>query len=211
MQTKIGLVDDHQLFLKSLCLMLESFKKYEVIVEALNGSDLQEKLEKAKQIPDLILLDVNMPVMGGLETAKWLQQNYPSIKLVALSMNDSDKSIINMIKAGCCAYILKETHPLEFAKALEDIVSKGYYNGDASNINFRRLLEAEKAAIALSEKEKEFLALTCTEMTYKQIADKMKVSERTVDGYRETMFAKLKVQSRVGLVMEAIRKEYISI
>jgi len=211
MNIKIGLLDDHQLFLKSLSLMLLSFKKYTVVIEALNGKELQEKIQQLNDLPDIILIDVNMPVMGGVETAIWLHEQYPHIKLVALSMNDSDKTIIDMIKAGCCAYLLKDTHPNELEKALEEIAAKGYYNADVSNINFRRLLQAEKEALALSEREKEFLKLSCSDMTYKEIAQLMHVSERTVDGYRESLFLKLKVQSRVGMALEAIRKELVKL
>ena len=121
MKIKIGLVDDHQLFLKSLGLMLANFKKYEVILEALNGKELQEKIRQLGSPPEIIFIDVNMPVMGGIETAAWLSANYPNIYLVALSMNDSDKTIISMIKAGCCAFLLKDIHPNELEKAIEEI------------------------------------------------------------------------------------------
>jgi len=211
MKTSIGIVDDHQLFLKSLSLMLKSFKVYDVIVEAVNGKELQDKILQTGIAPSIMLIDVNMPVMNGIETAKWMSANYPQVKLVALSMNDNDTVIIDMIKAGCCAYLLKETHPDELEKALQEINAKGYYNADASNINFRRLLQSEKEAVQISEKEKQFLQHACSDMTYKEIAALMFLSERTIDGYRETLFGKLKVQSRVGLAMEAIRKGLVSL
>jgi DNA-binding NarL/FixJ family response regulator len=211
MKISVGIVDDHQLFLKSLSLMLKSFNIYQVVVEALNGKELQEKLPKCNTLPSILLLDVNMPEMNGIETAKWVNKNYPEIKLVALSMNDNDSTIIEMIKAGCCAYLLKETHPDELEKALQEIHQKGYYNADISNVNFRRLLQSEKEAVHLNEKEKIFLQHACTDMTYKQIAALMFLSERTIDGYRETLFGKFKVQSRVGLAMEAIRRGIVSL
>lgn len=211
MKIPIGIVDDHQLFLKSLGLMLKSFNDYDVVVEALNGKELQEKMPQLSTLPSIMLVDVNMPVMNGMETAKWLSKQYPDMKLVALSMNDADTIVIDMIKAGCCAYLLKETHPDELEKALQEIHSRGYYNADASNINFRRLLQVEKDAVQISEKEKQFLQYACTDMTYKQIAAAMFLSERTIDGYREALFGKLKVQSRVGLAMEAIRKGLVSL
>src|SRR6187431_2447829 len=197
MKISIGIVDDHQLFLKSLSLMLKSFKVYDVVAEAVNGKELQEKILQSDVIPSIMLIDVNMPVMNGIETAKWLHTNYPQIKLVALSMNDNDAIIIDMIKAGCCAYLLKETHPDELERALQEIHSKGYYNADASNINFRRLLQSEKDSLNISEKEKLFLQHACSDLTYKEIAALMFLSERTIDGYRESLFGKLKVQSRV--------------
>lgn len=212
MKIAVGLVDDHQLFLKSLSLMIESFGKYEVVVEALNGKDLQEKFNTLARIPELILLDVNMPVMDGRTTAQWLQQQYPSIKLAALSMNDKDHAIVAMFKAGCCAYLLKDTHPTVLEKALEEILVRGYFNADNLNWNFRKLLQSNtQSEIKLSEKEKIFLRFACSELTYKEIAARMNLSERTIDGYRETLFEKFKVQSRVGLCLEALRKEYVSL
>ena len=213
MKTTIGIVDDHKLFSKSLSLLLESFSVYDVIIEANNGIDLQNKIIGKQTLPEIIFLDINMPEMDGIATAKWLNEKYPSIKLVALSMNNSDRSIIEMIKAGCCSYLLKDTHPDELEKALHDINKKGYYNGDATNIHYRRLLTAEHESPNwnISDKEKIFIKLACSDMTYKQIASEMNCSERTIDGYRETLFKKLKVQSRVGLAMEAIRKDLMQL
>lgn len=213
MKINIGLVDDHQLFLKSLGLMLDSFGNYKVVVEATNGKELQDKMKQIAEMPDIMLIDVSMPVMNGIETAEWLTKNYPAIKLVALSMNDNDNSIIAMIKAGCCAYLLKETHPNELEKALEEINNKGYYNGDSSNINFRRLLitENKNKQLNLTEKEKIFLVHACSDLTYKQIAVLMQVSERTVDGYREKLFQKFNVQSRVGLALEALKNGIVQL
>lgn len=212
-KTRIGLVDDHQLFLKSLSLMLESFGDYQVVVEATNGKELQEKLAATNEVPELFLVDVNMPVMNGVETVSWLSSACPASKIIALSMNDNDRTIIDMFRAGCSAYLLKDTHPSELEKALKEVLGKGYYNADAANINFRRLLQAqhETSSVNITEKEKQFLQLACSDLTYKQIASEMKLSERTVDGYRETLFTKLKVQSRVGLALEAIRRELVKI
>jgi DNA-binding NarL/FixJ family response regulator len=211
MKTSIGIVDDHLLFAKSLGLMLQSFNDYEVVVEAQNGKDLQDKLPKLKAPPSIMLIDVNMPVMNGLETARWLHGFHPKMKLVALSMNDGDKIVIDMIKSGCCAYLLKETHPDELEKALEEINAHGYYNADASNIHFRRMPSAEKETAHINEKEKLFLQHACSDLTYKQIASLMNLSERTIDGYREILFGKLNVQSRVGLALESIRRGLVSL
>jgi DNA-binding NarL/FixJ family response regulator len=211
MKTTIGIIDDHILFSKSLGLMLDSFRVYDVIIEALNGKDLQEKIAKGKKVPSILLIDVNMPVMNGVETATWVARHFPAVKMVALSMNDDEKVIIDMIKAGCCAYLLKETHPDELEKALHEISTTGYYNADASNINARRAAVAEKGAVQVSEKEKAFLQYACSDLTYKQIAALMNLSERTIDGYREVLFHKLNVQSRVGLALEAIRTGLVAL
>lgn len=214
MKTLIGLVDDHQLFLKSVSLMIESFGHYDVVVEALNGRDLQEKMKKnTTEIPEIMLIDVNMPTMDGIETTTWLNAQYPAMKLAALSMNDKDQSIIKMFKAGCCSYLLKDIHPTELEKALIQIKEKGHYNSDVTNINFRKLLlqGEEKQDIILTTKEAQFLNFACSELTYKQVAAEMNLSERTIDGYREALFQKFHVQSRVGLCLEALRKEFVTL
>lgn len=213
MKIPIGLVDDHQLFLRSLGLMLSSFENYVVTIEALGGKDLQAKLKSAKILPKIILVDVNMPVIDGIETAKWLQAHYPEIKLVALTVNNSEKAIIGMIRAGCCAYLLKDIHPDELEKALNEISSKGFYNADISNINYRRLIlyEDETKSLNITDKEKEFLELVCEARSNKQIIEIMGVSDRTIDGYCNSLFAKLGVHSRVGLVIEAIKREIVNL
>jgi len=213
MKITLGIVDDHQLFLKSLSLLISSLEDFSILVEAMNGKDLIEKLEAKKIEPDIILLDVNMPVMDGRQTAEYLTQKFPAIKLVALSMKDDDATIISMIKAGCCSYLLKDIHPEELNKALHEIHKKGYYNSDAANINYRRLLQHQEKQneLQLTEKEKQFLQFACSDATYKQIASEMHVSERTVDGYRENLFKKLNVQSRTGMALEAIRRNLVNL
>lgn len=212
MKINIGIVDDHQLFLKSLSILIESFPTFDIVVDALNGESLITKLASAKVLPDIILLDVNMPVMDGAKTASVISVKYPLIKLVALSMKDDDTSVINMIKAGCCAYLLKDIHPDELEKALNEVYSKGYYNADISNINYRRLImKTKEESIVFTERERTFLKLACSDLTYKQISAEMHLSERTIDGYREALFEKLNVQSRVGMVLEALRRNLVSL
>ena len=213
MKIPVGIVDDHQLFLKSLGLMLSGFDNYTVTIEALSGKELQQKMQVTEILPQIILLDVNMPVMDGVETASWLHTHYPDIKLVALSVNDTDKAIISMIRAGCCAYLLKDIHPNELEKALDEINIKGYYNADAGNINYRRLLmyEDKNDPLYITEKEKQFLQFAFLEMSYKQIADAMSVAERTVDNYRDSLFIKLGVHSRIGLILEALKRDLVKL
>ncbi|RYE29957.1 MAG: response regulator transcription factor [Sphingobacteriales bacterium] len=211
MSINVGMVDDHQLLLKSLSALVNSIPDCHVSLEALNGEELLRKLEQVKGKPDLLLMDVNMPVMDGIEAAKKVSAKYPEIKMVALSMKDDDLTIIKMIKAGCCAYLLKEIHPSELEKALLEVYNTGYYNADAANINFRRLIKRaiEQDSVMITQKEMIFLKLACSDRTYKQIANEMNLAERTIDGYRESLFLKLNVQSRVGMVLEALRREIV--
>ncbi len=205
----IGLVDDHQLFSKSLGLLLATFKNFEVVIDAVNGKDLQTKMTLTKTVPNIMLIDVSMPIMDGPQTAEWLHLAYPNMYLVALSMNDDEETIIKMLKAGCCAYLFKDIHPNELEHALEEVQRLGYYN---PAINFQKLMEnKDPISSFLNEKEFEFLKLACSELTYKEVARKMKVSERSIDGYRETLFEKLNVQSRTGLALEAIRRGLVKL
>ncbi|MHA4844591.1 response regulator transcription factor [Flavitalea antarctica] len=211
MKINIGVVDDHQLFLKSLSSLLKDFPGFYVLLEATNGESLLQKLQQASVLPDILLLDVNMPIMDGPATAQAVSTKYPTIKLVALSMKEDDTSVISMIKSGCCSYLLKDIHPDQLEKALLEINEKGYYNADVMNINYRRLLLKTEDKIIFSERERTFLKLACSDLTYKQIANEMHLSERTIDGYRETLFEKLNVQSRVGMVLEALRRNLVTL
>lgn len=209
----VGIVDDHQLFVRSLSLLVNSFEGFVTVVDALNGDLLLRRLETIPVQPDILLIDVNMPGKDGVATATIVARDYPLIKMVALSMNDDDLSIINMIRAGCCAYLLKGVHPVELEKALGEIHKKGYYNADTYNLNYRRLLlHADRPDHPpLSAKETRFVQLACSELTYKEIAAQLYLSERTIDGYRESVFQKLNVQSRVGMVMEALRLKMVQL
>jgi DNA-binding NarL/FixJ family response regulator len=213
MTLNIGIADDHQLFLKSVSILIESFTGFKISVDALNGEVLLKKLEHLHLLPDIILLDVNMPVMDGPKTAAAVSEKFPLIRLVALSMKEDDASVIKMIKNGCCAYLLKDIHPDELEKALMEVYKTGYYNADVSNIRYRRLImkQQEEAKLHLSDRELVFLKFACSDLTYRNIAEKMHLAERTIDGYRESIFQKLNVQSRVGMVLEALRRNLVSL
>lgn len=212
-EIKIGLVDDHQLFIKSLQLMISSIEGFRVVLDATDGIALQEKLKTNTELPDVILIDVDMPRMNGMETTRWLRVNYPQIKSIALSMNNHEAVIISMIKEGCKTYLLKDTHPTELENALREVHVRGFYNADLKDKSLASLLMSEQfqAGNDLSDRELEFLKLATSDSTYKQIATMMKLSERTIDGYRESLFNKFNVQSRTGMVLEAIRRGLVKV
>lgn len=210
----VAIADDHELVLKSLGMLIDSFPQFTVVAEALNGSVLISKLRLMKSLPAIVLLDVNMPVLDGPGTALILRDEFPTIKVAALSMDNEEKTVLQMIRNGACAYLLKESHPNLLEKALTDIATKGYCNTDALNINFSKLLQTESTGKAtdiplLTTREQEFLQLACSEYTYQYIAAEMKVSESTVETYRKSVFQKFGVQSRTGMVLEAIRRKLI--
>ena len=213
---KVVLIDDHVLLRNGLANLVKSFENYTVLFEANNGQHFIEQLNP-NYLPDIVLMDINMPVKDGFETSLWLKQNYPYIKVLALSMYDNEQSIIRMLKNGAKGYILKDTDPKEFKAALDSIFSKGFYY---SELVAGKLIHAVNnlgdtdpgiQSLGLNDRETEFLKLACTEMTYKEIADKMFVSPRTIDGYRDALFEKLNVKTRVGLVMFAIKNGIVNV
>ncbi len=211
MKITIGIADDQQLFLKSLSNLISSFKDFEVTVEALNGEELLKQLAVLKTLPDILLIDVQMPAMDGPTAVAKIAAGYPSVKTVALSMKEDDHSILSMLRAGCSAYLLKDLHPRELEKALIEVRETGYYNSDSFSLHYRRLLRKQgEDEIKLTDREKAFLKLACSDFTYKEIASKMFLSEKTIDGYREALFVKLNVKSRTGMALEAIKSGLVA-
>jgi DNA-binding NarL/FixJ family response regulator len=211
MKISIGIADDQQLFLRSLSILINSFDNFEVIVEALNGEALIKAIQRLPGIPDIVLIDVKMPVMDGPAAAAKISAAYPEIRMVALSMKEDDHSILSMLRAGCSAYLLKDVHPRELEKALLEVQETGYYNSDTFNTHYRRVLKnIINEEIKLTDREKMFLTLACSDFTYKEIASKMFLSEKTIDGYRESLFQKLNVKSRVGMALEALKKNLVA-
>ncbi len=212
----IVLTDDHSLLRNGLASLVQSLG-HTVLFEADNGKDFIAKLN-AKSLPDIVLLDINMPEMDGYETAQWIKINHPEIKVLALSMYDNETSIIRMLKCGAKGYILKDSEPAELKAAIHALMNKGFYYSDLVSGKLMHAInkmdddgDGLKSLVPLNERETDFLKYACTEMTYKEIADKMFVSPRTIDGYRDALFEKLHVKTRVGLVMYAIKNGIVNV
>lgn len=216
-------MDDHVLLRNGLANLIRSFGEYAVLFEARNGRDLMRQL-KPCYAPDIVLLDINMPEMDGYDTALWLKCNFPDIKIIALSMYDADNSIIRMLKNGAKGYILKDSSPAELRKALDSVIRKGFYYSEMVTGKLIHTLTCVDGSIGgegieltvenllgLNDREVEFLKLACTELTYKEIADQMCLSPRTIDGYRDSLFEKLAVRTRVGLVLYAMKNGIIHV
>jgi DNA-binding NarL/FixJ family response regulator len=202
-QINIAIVDDHTLFRKGVAALMSEFEQLNVLFEAENGEHLQQILPK-HQLPDVILMDINMPVMDGYKTTAWLKKTHPGIKVLALSMFEDDKAVIQMIRNGACGYVLKESKPKELLEAITTIYTKNVYINDMVSGKLIRSVTGVDSGPDISKKELEFLKLACSELTYKEIADLMFISPRTVDNYRESLFQKLNLKSRTGLVLYAI-------
>lgn len=217
MKASIALVDDHVLLRNGLASLLRE-NDYDVAFEADNGSVFQEKLSNSTP-PEVVLMDINMPSMDGYDTTLWLKQNHPAVKVLALSMYDDENAIIRMLRNGACGYILKDSEPFELVTAIQSVINKGYYYSELVTGKLLHTVNnldnpgsaSIKDVLKLSNRELDFLKLVCTELTYKEIAEQMSLSPRTIDGYREILFDKLNLKSRVGLVLFAIKNGIVTI
>ncbi len=205
MNRTIIIVDDHKLFAQSLQILVNSFEGFQVMNVFKNGEELVKYLEDGNPSPDILLLDMRMPVMNGMETMAWLKENQPDQKVLTLTVDQQDETIIKMLKLGCRGYLLKDIDPEEFEHALNAIDKNGYYSNQTISDALSHE-ERKKKYEELTNRELEFLNHACSELTYKQVAEEMHLSPKTIDNYRESLFGKLHVKSRVGLVMFAIKE-----
>lgn len=217
----IAIVDDHNLFRKGLIKLInlgDTQHQYTILFEAENGNDFKEKLDK-KCLPDIVLMDINMPDMDGYATVDWLRQHHPKINVLVVSMLESEEAILRMLRMGVKGYLSKDIEVEDMHRALHAIANKGFYYSDfVSGIMAESLRSSGapgeapvKTTKELSENELKFIKLACTELTYHQIADKMNLSPKTIDGYRESVFQKFNVKSRVSLAMHAVKTGLVEI
>ncbi len=216
MMEKIALVDDHIVLRKGLASLIGDLG-YKVIFEADNGDDFLSKLSTYEE-PDLVLMDINMPGKDGFDTTLWLKLNKPNIKVLALSMLDDENAIIRMLKNGAKGYVLKEIEPAELKAAIDAVIYKGFHYTELVTgrlVNSISKMNEEgngtSTLLKLNEKEIQFLKWAATELTYKEVAVQMKLSPRTIDGYRDILFDKLGVKTRVGLAMYAIKNGIVQV
>ncbi|MET4139355.1 response regulator transcription factor [Pedobacter sp. UYP1] len=211
----IAIVDDHTLFRKGMVSLLDESDEINILFDASNGVEMISMLAQ-HQLPQVILMDINMPQMDGYEATRWLSSNHPQIKVLALSMYDDDKPIIEMLKSGAGGYLLKESRTSDLITAIKTIAAHGYFmNNLVSGKLIRSLQENNSSSKNLlqeiSANERKFLEHCCSEFTYKEIADKMNLSPHTIDNYRESLFQKFEIKSRTGLVLFALRNELIKL
>lgn len=204
----VAIAEDIPILRRGVSQLISSYDGFIVAVEASNGRELIERLNGHGNDVDICLLDINMPEMDGHKTIEVLKNKWPNIKVLVLSMYDDDFNIIRMLKNGANGYILKNSQPEELRRALDEVYQRGYYHSDLVNGRLFQLLHNKKEEVnssELTDKEVQFLSYCCSELTYKEIAEKMRLSPRTVEGYRDAICEKLNVKSRTGLVMYALR------
>src|SRR5487761_2030485 len=187
MMKGIVLVDDHVLLRNGLASLIESFGDYNVLFQADNGRDFVEALH-SDNLPQIVLMDINMPLMDGYETTYWLKKNYPLVKVLALSMYDNENSIIRMFRAGAKGYILKDCDPAELKEALNALITKGFYYSEMitgqliHSINIFDENESQvETVIKLNDKEILFLNYPCPDLPYKENAGAIFLSQKTID------------------------------
>lgn len=213
---KVALADDHILLRNALATLIDRFENFKVVIQVSNGKELTSEISRAN-LPDVVLLDLNMPHMNGFETAIWLRDNYPVIHVLMLTMYDSELTLIRLLQAGVKGFLKKDIHPNELQYAIRSVMENGFYyshNATGKLLNlFRNSSETNSTLTKtmLSETDIRFLQLSCSEMTYKEIAQEMKLNPRGVDNLRDNLFTKLDVKSRVGLAMYAIRHGLVTI
>ncbi len=215
---KIGVVDDHRLFRKGLISLIEMIdSNYSILFEADNGVELQRKID-SNNPPDIILLDINMPDMNGFDSVEWLNEYHPLVKVLIVSMVEKEETIVQMLKLGVKGYLCKDVEPQDLQNALQEVYNKGFYYTDFITGKLVHSLQINNSATKdssdfskLKEREQEFLQFACSEMTYSEIADKMFLSPKTIDGYRNSLFEKLNVRNRVGLAMHAVRHGWVTL
>ena len=202
----VVIVEDHTLLSQAIAGVVDKFETFSVSYLCKNGSELVEQFKSLKNIPDVVLMDINMPIMNGIETTKWITDNHPNVKVLALTVEEDENTILKMIRSGAKGYLLKDVDKKTLEIALLKIMENGVYHSDiVTEALMSSVTGRNQSVISLKENEIEFLKLICTELTYKEIAEKMNLSPKTIDGYRDTLFVKLEVKNRIGLVLYAIK------
>lgn len=208
----VAIVDDHVLFTGALSEMVNHLENYNVTFRAENGKEFIEKIKNEEfKLPEIVLLDLNMPLMDGFETLSWVKANKLNCKILVLSMNDEEQGIVRSLRLGASGYLLKNVSPTVLKEAMDTIIEDGFYHNElisnallhGMNLNKHNILDEIKM------NELAFLKLACTDRTYKEIAMEMNLSHKTIDGYRKNLFEKLNVKSRVGLVLFAMQHKLI--
>jgi DNA-binding NarL/FixJ family response regulator len=213
--TKVSLVDDHIVLRHALGNLIDASGSCKVIHQFNNGLELTKNLHR-DNLPDVIILDMNMPFMDGYETSCWLHDTFPEVRILMLTMYDSELALIRLLQAGVKGFMKKDIHPSELLFAIQSVMEHGYYYSSHTSSKLAGLFRETQIGhsplekILMDQTELAFLKYACTEMTYKEIAQKMNLNPRAIDGIRDNLFHRLDVKSRVGLAMYAIRHGVVS-
>lgn len=207
MKHTVAIVDDHVLLAQAIGGLIDGFENFRTIYCCHNGQELLDRLEHSAEKPEIILMDINMPILNGIETTKILAKKYPRLKVLALSIEVNEDTILQMLRVGAKGYLMKDTKKEILQEALVQVVKNGYYHTSSVTKLLVDQLNHETRETQLKEREIEFIQLACTEKTYREIADIMYLSTKTIEGYRDAIYEKLNINNRIGLVLYAIRNQ----
>ncbi len=212
---KIAVVDDHGLYRKGLINLIQSLdSRFEVVGQASNGQEFIDLLSNLLN-PDLAIVDIDMPVMNGFETAEYLKANFPKINILVITMSDDEQSLVRMLRFGVKGFLSKDVDPEELRTAIKTVSKGDFHNQENLTTRMVHALQNEiiehSPAIAFSPRELDFIRLCCTELTYKEIAEHLHISPKTIEGHRGTVFDRIGIKTRVGLVMYAIKHGIVKI
>ena len=215
----IVIADDEQLFRSGIRFILEREPNFNISFETENGKKLLDFLRTTKEFPDIILMDLNMPEMNGVEATKIIHKTHPNIKIVVLTSYNSKSFITNMIDVGASSYLVKNTSPKMVVHTINEVHKKGfYYDEKVLSIINENIISSSGKRIKndleqklLSKREIDVLELICAQKTTAEIADKLFISPRTVEGHRNNLLLKTKSKNVAGLVIYGIQKKIIEI
>ncbi|WP_205511939.1 response regulator transcription factor [Longitalea arenae] len=211
----LAIADDERLFRRGLIELLDDGNSIRFCLEAGNGLELLTQLEQAGRLPDVLLLDISMPVMNGLQTFDIIREKYPQIKILVLSIHYTDSYIITLIEKGANGYLSKNTDPDEVRKAIITVAKTGFYfNDDTIRAMHKNIAGKHRGIIMgdeITEREKEVLELICHELTTGEIAERLFISKRTAEGHRNSLLLKTGAKNTAGLVIYAIRHQVYSV
>ena len=211
---KVAIADDHKIFRKGVILSLRQYTNIKFVLEAENGEELLAGLAAAE--PDVVLMDLRMPVKDGIEATKAISKDFPKIHVIVLTMYEDERFVSHLMENGANGYLLKSADPSEIKKAIIEVVAKGYYlNNFVNKVLLKKshartkIVPSLTSEIVISDKEREVLRLLCMEFTATEIAQKMDISPRTVEAIKDRLMARFNVKNTAGLVFFAVRNNLI--
>jgi len=211
---KVAIADDHKIFRKGVILSLRPYHNIKFVLEAENGEELIQGVEAAQ--PDIVLMDLKMPVKDGIETTKYLNKHFPSIRILILTMYEDERFVGHLMDSGANGYLLKSTDPEEIKQGIMDVMRTGFYlNNFVNRVLIKKNYAKQKfnpnlnTEVTISEREKEVLSLVCMEYTAQEIAQKMDISSRTVEAIKDRLMERFGVKNSVGLVFFAMKNSLI--
>jgi len=209
---RVAIAENQTAFREAMIFTISHFNGYCIDIEATNGSELIDKIGVAEILPDICIMDVNMPIMDAYTALPVLKKRWPQVKVLILSMHNNDYAIKSMLLQGASGYLSKDASLNEIYKALNSVYELGYYHSEnAPSDLFDKVTKGKINIPEISGREKDVLRLLCKNYTYKEIAEELYISVRTVDSHRDHLFSKLNIKSKEGLILFALQTGIVSI